>query len=160
MFIFVLTCNSLIVIFNCYLLWQILTIKKNLTQLANTLENLEKSLPLTLQLMELNARRSEYQSLTLRKKYEVLQQKWETLFMLVQFLKWLYRKYHSWGWRQIDNREVIGDNRAQLIKLGVKIAIHLTNPCSNQTLVLIKIKRLKRGHEQNRIKKIWLVSYK
>jgi len=95
MFIFVLTCNSLIVIFNCYLLWQILTIKKNLTQLANTLENLEKSLPLTLQLMELNARRSEYQSLTLRKKYEVLQQKWETLFMLVQFLKWLYRKYHS-----------------------------------------------------------------
>jgi hypothetical protein len=97
MFIFVLTCNSLIVIFNCYLLWQILTIKKNLTQLANTLENLEKSLPLTLQLMELNARRSEYQSLTLRKKYEVLQQKWETLFMLVQFLKWLYRKYHSWG---------------------------------------------------------------
>jgi len=97
MFIFVLTCNSLIVIFNCYLLWRILTIKKNLTQLANTLENLEKSLPLTLQLMELNARRSEYQSLTLRKKYEVLQQKWETLFMLVQFLKWLYRKYHSWG---------------------------------------------------------------
>ncbi|NBD16597.1 MAG: hypothetical protein GVY04_10795 [Cyanobacteria bacterium] len=97
MFIFVLTCNSLIVIFNCYLLWQILTIKKNLNQLANTLENLEKSLPLTLQLMELNARRSEYQSLTLRKKYEVLQQKWETLFMLVQFLKWLYRKYHSWG---------------------------------------------------------------
>jgi len=97
MFIFVLTCNSLIVIFNCYLLWQILTIKKNLTQLANTLENLEKSLPLTLQLMELNARRSEYQSLTLRKKYEVLQQKWETLFMLVQFLKWLYRRYHSWG---------------------------------------------------------------
>lgn len=97
MFIFVLTCNSLIVIFNCYLLWQILTIKKNLNQLANTLENLEKSLPLTLQLMELNARRSEYQSLTLRKKYEVLQQKWETLFMLVQFLKWLYRRYHSWG---------------------------------------------------------------
>jgi len=97
MFIFVLTCNSLIVIFNCYLLWQILTIKKNLTQLANTLENLEKSLPLTLQLMELNARRSEYQSLTLRKKYEVLQQKWETLLMLVQFLKWLYRRYHSWG---------------------------------------------------------------
>ncbi len=97
MFIFVLTCNSLIVIFNCYLLWQILTIKKNLTQLANTLENLEKSLPLTLQLMELNARRSEYKSLTLRKKYEVLQQKWETLFMLVQFFKWLYRKYHSWG---------------------------------------------------------------
>jgi len=97
MFIFVLTCNSLIVIFNCYLLWRILTIKKNLTQLANTLENLEKSLPITLQLMELNARRSEYQSLTLRKKYEALQQKWETLFMLVQFLRWLYRKYHSWG---------------------------------------------------------------
>ena len=97
MFIFVLTCNSLIVIFNCYLLWQILTIKKNLTQLANTLENLEKSLPLTLQLMELNARRSQYQSLTLRKKYEVLQQKWETLLIMVQFLKWLYRRYHSWG---------------------------------------------------------------
>jgi hypothetical protein len=97
MFIFVLTCNSLIVIFNCYLLWQLLKIKRYLTQLANTLEKLEKSVPLTLKLIELNARKREYQSLTLRQKYEALQQKWETLLILVQVLRWLYRQYHSWG---------------------------------------------------------------
>lgn len=97
MLIFVLTCNSLIVIFNCYLLWRILKLKRALTQLANALENLEKTIPFTLQLTQFNIKQREYQSLTLRKKYELLQQKWETVLTLVQFLKWLYRRYHSWG---------------------------------------------------------------
>ncbi|AFZ44233.1 hypothetical protein PCC7418_2070 [Halothece sp. PCC 7418] len=95
MLIFVLTCNSLIFIFNFYLFWQLIKLKRHLTQLANTLESLEKSVPIALQLIQLNVRRREYQSLTLRKKYEFLQQNRENLLTILQVLRWLYRKYQS-----------------------------------------------------------------
>lgn len=97
MVIFIIICNSIIVILNCYLVWRIFIIKRYLTDLANRLENLEKKIPLTLKLTQLNLRSAEYQSLQARQTYELLQQKWEILLALLQLLRWLYRKYHSWS---------------------------------------------------------------
>lgn len=95
MFTFVLIFNSAIVIFNCYLIWQIIRIKQYLTRFANRLENLEKRIPLTLKLIQLNLRTREYQSLKARKTYELLQQKWEILLTLLQVLKRFSRQSQS-----------------------------------------------------------------
>jgi hypothetical protein len=111
MFIFVLICNGLIVIFNCYLVWKLLQLRKALKQFANTLEKLEKKTPLFLKLTFLNFRQREYQSLVFRQKYAALKQKWQKLIMLVQLLNWLYRTYRSCGSYSIDNRGIMGDNR-------------------------------------------------
>lgn len=116
MFIFVLICNGLIVILNCYLVCKLLKLRKALKQLANTLEKLEKKLPLFLKLTLLNFRQREYQFLTFRQKYGALKQKWQKLLMLLQLLNWLYRKYHTWGTCRIDNRQIMGDNREWSIK--------------------------------------------
>lgn len=95
MFIFVLIFNSAIVIFNCYLVWRIIRIKQYLTRFANRLENLEKRIPLTLKLIQLNLRTREYQSLKARRTYELLQQKWEILLTLLQVLKRFSRQSQS-----------------------------------------------------------------
>lgn len=95
MFTFVLIFNSAIVIFNCYLVWQIIRIKRYLTRFANRLENLEKRIPLTLKLIQLNLRTREYQSLKARRTYELLQQKWEILLTLLQVLKRFSRQSQS-----------------------------------------------------------------
>jgi len=111
MFIFVLICNGLIVILNCYLICKLLQLRKALKQLANTLEKLEKKIPLLLKLTVLNLRQSQYQTLTCRQQYGRLTQKWYKFLMLVQLLNWVYRKYYAWGLDRIDNKPVMGDNR-------------------------------------------------
>lgn len=116
MFIFVLICNGLIVILNCYLICKLLQLRKALNQLANTLEKLEKKIPLLLKLTVLNLRQSQYQTLTCRQQYGRLTQKWHKFLMLVQLLNWVYRKYHAWRLDRIDNKPVMGDNR----KWGIK----------------------------------------
>lgn len=97
MLIFVLICNGIIFLVNCYLFLQILKLRKRLNQIANTLESLERKVPLLLKIALLKLRQSEYQTLTLRKKYGTLQQKWAKLLTLIQFLKCLYKQYRSWG---------------------------------------------------------------
>jgi len=95
MFTFVLICNGAICVFNCYLFWQLLKLRKTLKQLGNYLEKLETKFPLLLKIALFKLRQSEYQTLTLRKKYELLQQKKTQLLTLVQLLNWLYKKYRT-----------------------------------------------------------------
>lgn len=90
---FVLVCNGLIFLLNCYLFWQVLKIRKALTQLANRLDRLEKKIPHHLKLTTLLLLQREYQALTFRQQYGLLQQKREKLLALVQILRWLYRRY-------------------------------------------------------------------
>jgi len=89
---FVLICNGVIVLFNCYLVWRLLKFRKTLNQLANTLERLEKIIPQNMKLTVLLLRQSEYQALILRQRYGLLQQKWEKLLVLIRVLKWLYQR--------------------------------------------------------------------
>lgn len=96
MLTFVLICNTLICLINCYLFWQIIKWKKNLTQLADTLESLEKQTPFLMTLIVLNFRQAEYQALRFRKKYANLQQKSQKILTLVQLLKWFLQKYRAW----------------------------------------------------------------
>lgn len=103
MLIFVLLFNILICLLNFYLFFQILKCKKQLTQLADTLETLEKQAPLFLNLMVLNLRETEYQALIFRQQYETLQQKWQKILSLVQFLKWFLQTYRAW--RPMENRQ-------------------------------------------------------
>lgn len=103
MLIFVLICNTVICLINCYLFWQLIKWKKKLTQLADTLESLEKQTPFLMTLMVLNFRQSEYQALMFRQKYGNLQQKSQKILTLVQFLKWLLQKYRPW--ESIENRQ-------------------------------------------------------
>lgn len=87
MFIFVLTCQSLIIIFNCYLVWKAIQIRKQLREVANRLEALEKKLPLLIKLILLNLRKKEARALTIRKKYESLQQKRQALLTIIQLVR-------------------------------------------------------------------------
>ena len=95
MFTFVLICNGVICVLNCYLFWQLLKLRKTLRQLGNYLEKLEKKFPLLLKIAIFNLRQSEYKTLTVRKQYELLQQKKTQILNLVQFLNWLYKKYRA-----------------------------------------------------------------
>lgn len=104
MLIFVLIFNTVICLINCYLLWQIIRWKKQLTHLADTLENLEKQAPFFLNLMVLNLRQAEYQSLLFRQQYENLQQKSQKILVLLKFLKWFLQRYRTW--KMIENRQV------------------------------------------------------
>lgn len=110
MFIFVLACNGVIVILNCYLIWQMVKLRIALTQLADTLEKLETQLPLELKSILLNIRQQEYTVLSFRKRYGLLQEKWEAGLRLIQFLKWFLDKSDAWRSLKIDNRGAIGDN--------------------------------------------------
>ena len=93
---FVLIFNGVICVVNCYLVWQLLKLRKTLKQLRIRLEKLEKKFPLFLKLALFNLRKSEYKTLTLRKKYELLQQKKTQILTLVQFLNWLSKKYRAY----------------------------------------------------------------
>ncbi len=92
---FVIICNGLIFLLNCYLFWQVLKIRKKITKFADRLDRLEKKIPQNLQLTTLLFLQSEYQTLTWRQQYGKLQQKQKKLLALVQVLKWLYQLYRS-----------------------------------------------------------------
>lgn len=97
MLTFVLIFNGVITLLNCYLVWQLIKFRKQLTELANTLDEIQKKAILGFPMTLLAIRRGEYQTLRFRQKSTKLQQKWQQIVTLVQLLNWLYKTYHSLG---------------------------------------------------------------
>jgi len=97
MLTFVFIFNGAITLLNCYLVWQLIKFRKQLNELANTLDDIEKKAILEFPTTLLAIRRGEYQTLKFRQNSTKLQQKWQQIVTLVQLLNWLYKTYHSLG---------------------------------------------------------------
>ncbi len=92
MLTFVLIINGVITLFNCYLVWQLLKLRKTWHDLANQIEQLNQKALIAFPFTLWTIRRGEYQTLKIRQKSQTVQQKWQKLLTLVQLLTWLYKQ--------------------------------------------------------------------